>query len=73
MPFYQAELDIVSGILRQFNLKVTISTFDRESLLRLETGPRRIIAADTGNKLSEIFKRGTKKLTRSNTSTLIFI
>ena len=43
MPAYQAELDMVIGILRQFNLRVIISPFSAESLLRMETGPRRII------------------------------
>ena len=43
MHAYQAELDMVIGILRQFNLRVIVCPFNAESLLQMETGPRRII------------------------------
>ena len=67
MPAYQAELDMVIGILRQFNLRVIISPFSAESLFRMETGPRRIIM-----QTEQKDEKFTERLHRSMKSNTIY-
>ena len=60
MPFYQAEPDMVIGMLRQLNLKAVISPFNSDAIMHMKSCPRRMIAGQTDAQSSEHFCQSAK-------------
>ena len=60
MPFYQAELDMFTGILRQFNLTASIMPLNEEVLVRNSVRLRGELEPTKKAGLEEIIRRTTK-------------
>jgi len=58
MPSYQAELDLFSGILHQFNLKVSVTPLSSAANLSAEYGPRRVLTHIGEDELRSSFNSG---------------